>query len=908
MNFKEIILNTSIMLLVLTLPIQALSATSLGSFSNSAGIIIDNTDSATPYPSTITVSGVTGPVGKVRVTLNNVSHEWPEDTGVLLVGPQGQKIVLMDGVGGNTGILGTSLVFDDTGSSLTIEAIASGTYRPTNLNTTDFPSPAPAGPYPETATLSTFNNIAPNGVWQLYVRDSFPEEDFGTISGGWEIEFLSPSFTVSGVPTTIAAGVPFDLTVTAINQNGSTNSGYSGSIYFTSTAANSTLPAPYAFVPGDNGSHTFSFILYTSGSQTITVFDDTIADLSGTSAPITITTGVQVSISTAAGTPQGAAPDATYSVPLKAVVRDLNGNPVAGVQVTFDVVPAAGAGGMFTGNLSSVSATTDVSGIATAPAFTANSVIGGFTVTATANGIDLPAVFNLTNFPPPIITSQPQPVTILAGQIPNLSVTATSTETITYQWYQGAKGETSSPVPSATLPAFNMAVSSTGTYWVRVTGISSVDSEAVLVTVNHPALITVQPEPKFIQSGQSATLNVSASGDGISYQWYLGISGNTTSPIPGATTSSYTTPPLYGPTSYWVRITGTYGPPADSSSAQAITAIATGTAGNNSSIAITDNSTANPYPSTIIVSNDPGPFDTIRVTLTGVNHSYPEDIGVLLVGPGGQKVVLMNRTGGDKNLVNTTLVFDDAGSALTDAPIVSGTYRPTDLNPSGFPSPAPAGPYDSGLAVFKGTDPRGTWSLYIIDAAGGDDGNINGGWQIEFIQTMLSLKIIFAGNGKGSVHYQEQATTINTTHETSVTSGAQVTLEPIIDQYSRFDGWSGVSNCTTGTCQFTMNSNATATATFTLDSTNSVLVDPIRYGTIDAAYKAGTTLNNATIKLWGINFTENLLLDENKAVTLEGGYNSSYSTQTSGVFTTITGTLTIRDGKMTVERVILKPN
>jgi len=455
---------------------------------------------------------------------------------------------------------------------------------------------------------------------------------------------------------------------------------------------------------------------------------------------------------------------------------------------------------------------------------------------------------------------------------------------------------------------FNLAVSSTGTYWVRVTGISSVDSEAVLVTVNHPALITVQPATKLIQSGQSATLNVSASGDGISYQWYQGISGNTTSPIPGATTSSYTTPPLYGPTSYWVRITGTYGPPADSGTVQVVTAVVTGTSANNGSITITDNSTANPYPSAITVTENFGSFDSVRVTLSGINHTFPEDIGVLLVGPGGQKVVLMNRVGGWNSLVNTNLVFDDAGSALTDAPIVSGTYRPTDLNPSEFPSPAPAGPYDSGLAVFKGTDPRGTWSLYVIDVVGGDSGSITGGWKIEFIQTKLSLKIVFAGNGKGSVLYQEQATTINTNHETSVTSGAQVTLEPIIDQYSRFDGWSGVSNCTTGTCQFTMSSNATATATINLNSEQSVLVDPVNYGTIDAAYKADTTLTNATIKLWGINFDEDLLLGLDKTVTLKGGYNSTYNAQNPGVFSTITGTLKIKDGKLIVERVILKPN
>ncbi len=45
----------------------------------------------------------------------------------------------------------------------------------------------------------------------------------------------------------------------------------------------------------------------------------------------------------------------------------------------------------------------------------------------------------------------------------------------------------------------------------------------------------------------------------LSYQWYIGASGNTTSPIPGATASTYTTPPLTSTTSYWVRVSNAVG-------------------------------------------------------------------------------------------------------------------------------------------------------------------------------------------------------------------------------------------------------------------------------------------------------------------------------------------------------------
>src|SRR6185503_4420836 len=63
-----------------------------------------------------------------------------------------------------------------------------------------------------------------------------------------------------------------------------------------------------------------------------------------------------------------------------------------------------------------------------------------------------------------------------------------------------------------------------------------------------------------IASGQTATMTVVANGSPApGYQWYTGASGTTTSPIAGATSSSYTTPALSSTTSYWVRVPNPYG-------------------------------------------------------------------------------------------------------------------------------------------------------------------------------------------------------------------------------------------------------------------------------------------------------------------------------------------------------------
>ena len=75
-------------------------------------------------------------------------------------------------------------------------------------------------------------------------------------------------------PASTSSGSAFSLTVTAQNGDGTTATGYHGTVHFTSSDVSATLPAAYMFVPGDNGSHTFTgVVLRTAGSQTITVAD-----------------------------------------------------------------------------------------------------------------------------------------------------------------------------------------------------------------------------------------------------------------------------------------------------------------------------------------------------------------------------------------------------------------------------------------------------------------------------------------------------------------------------------------------------------------------------------------------------------------------------------------------------------
>jgi photosystem II stability/assembly factor-like uncharacterized protein/subtilisin-like proprotein convertase family protein len=159
---------------------------------------------ANPYPSNITVSGLTGVVSGVSVTLNNAQHDWSRDIDILLVSPDGRKFIVMSDAGQGNGLDNpATLTLSDAGATLLtnmFEPIPSGTYKPTNhsdgLNPDNFESPAPAAPWNSPAPTgsatfaSVFNGAEPNGVWSLYVMDD-ASSNSGMIAGGWCLDITT---------------------------------------------------------------------------------------------------------------------------------------------------------------------------------------------------------------------------------------------------------------------------------------------------------------------------------------------------------------------------------------------------------------------------------------------------------------------------------------------------------------------------------------------------------------------------------------------------------------------------------------------------------------------------------------------------------------------------------------------
>jgi ELWxxDGT repeat protein len=95
-------------------------------------------------------------------------------------------------------------------------------------------------------------------------------------------------FNVS-TPASSTAGVPFTVTVTALDQFNNVVTGYTGTVHFTSSDLQATLPADYTFTTADNGMHTFSggVTLKTAGPQTVTATDTANNSITGT-ATVTV--------------------------------------------------------------------------------------------------------------------------------------------------------------------------------------------------------------------------------------------------------------------------------------------------------------------------------------------------------------------------------------------------------------------------------------------------------------------------------------------------------------------------------------------------------------------------------------------------------------------------------------------
>lgn len=190
-----------------------------------------------------------------------------------------------------------------------------------------------------------------------------------------------------------------------------------------------------------------------SWKYTVTpVLNNWVGAESAQSATVTVI-GPPAKVAVQSGSPQSATVNTAFGSALVALVTDVNGNPVSGVNVTF-TAPSSGASGTFANATSTTTATTASNGQATASAFTANTVAGGYTVSASVSGVSAAASFSLTNNPGAAVsfTVSGFPSPAMSGTSQTFTVAAKDTYGNLATGYTGTVKFTSSD-SGAVLPA-----------------------------------------------------------------------------------------------------------------------------------------------------------------------------------------------------------------------------------------------------------------------------------------------------------------------------------------------------------------------------------------------------------------------------------------------------------------------
>jgi subtilisin-like proprotein convertase family protein len=417
-------------------------------------------------------------------------------------------------------------------------------------------------------------------------------------------------------------------------------------------------------------------------------------------------------------------------------------------------------------------------------------------------------------------SQQPQSTTACAGTSVSFTVVATGSPTFTYQWEISTDGGvTWTNIASATAATytFTAAAADNGNrYRCKATSTCGVitSTGAILTITTFSNGGSIAPAAANACSPVNSTTLTLAGNVGNIIRWEFSTDGGTTWTNVANTTATLTATNITQTRIYRALVQST-GCTASYSATSTITYIAAGvgaltiTADNGTTLcqgdptlltavglttnvftsaaAITIPGTgtsgiANPYPSTIAVSGLATTGVTVKsVTLTGFNHTFPDDVDIVLRSPTGVNVILMSDVGGGTDAVNATYTFDDAAAALmSDGALnASGTYRPTNfVTPDNFVAPGPGSitQANPALSMFTG-DLNGNWSLYAVDDVGGDLGSISGGFSITFASTGVIPGLTYtwspaAGLNATNINPVAASPAVTTTYTVNATNGA----------------------------------------------------------------------------------------------------------------------------------------
>ncbi|PWU12313.1 MAG: hypothetical protein C5B50_21715 [Verrucomicrobia bacterium] len=778
---------------------------------------------AAPYPSSITVSGVSGTVSKATVTFSNLYHTFPHDINSVVIGPTGLKSLVMSHVADESTMASPlDLIFDDTAPSPLPASgdISAGLWQPSGYNPAPtFASPAPAGPYG--TALSLFNGVDPTGVWKLFANDD-ATGDFGYIARGWSLALTTVS------PINQVA----DIAVSVTSSPASVRVGDTVTYTFTITNAG---PAPA-------GGVTFTNIVPAAASLVSVTPSQGSAVSSGGLAAATLGTlnvGVVATV--------------TVVVVPTVVGSFTNTGTVSGNQL--DLSPADNSASVVTTVAASYA---DLGVTIVGP--TNNVIVGSnflYTVSVTNNGPNsaVGVTILLTNPVPGALTnlscSLPSgtwssQAGSLSGALGNLASGATRTIYVTNTALAAAQVTSTVSVSSAGSSDTNLVNN-----FASVT--NTIAAPAPVILAAGQAIITesISPANGAVDPGETVSVSLILTNAGLlpasNLTGTLQASGGVTLPAGSVFAASYGTLANGGAAkSATFKFTAANPIPGGAvlatlqltSGAQYLGSVGfvfnapvSASFANTNAIIIPDHGPGIPYASTINVSGMTGIVSKVTVALNGLAHSFPSDVNVLLVNPSGGAALIQSAAGAGFSISNVDVTFDDlaAGSLPQNAQINSGTFKPTAFGGPAFPSPAPHPPYNSVLSALNGGGPNGVWSLYVLDNVAGDSGFVAQGWTLTVTTVQASgpfmdLAATISGSPASLFTYQMLTYNITVTNKGSASATGVTLTDPLPAGFifSSASSSQGSASVNSGTVTFnlgTLASGASASASIHVQPT-----------------------------------------------------------------------------------------
>ncbi len=277
-------------------------------------------------------------------------------------------------------------------------------------------------------------------------------------------------FRVSA-PATATAGVAFTVAVTALDAFGNVATGYAGTVHFTSSDGQATLPADATLAAGTGS---FSVTLDTAGAQTVSATDTANGSLAASGT---------VAVSPAAATHFRVSAPATatagMSVTVSVTALDAFGNVATGYAGTVHFTSSDGqatlpADATLTAGRGSFSVTLDTAGAQTVSATdTAATGVTG----STSTSVSPAAAVNLaiTGFPTATTAGVAQPLTVtLRDAFGNVATGYTGTVRFTSSDVQaGLPATYTFTAADAGVKTFNVALKTAGTQSIAATDVAN---------------------------------------------------------------------------------------------------------------------------------------------------------------------------------------------------------------------------------------------------------------------------------------------------------------------------------------------------------------------------------------------------------------------------------------------------